>query len=137
MEPQKPANLDDPTSLVNPMEHGRKRSFRKKLKRRLKFLASALGGAFSRFTHPGRLHPPRALVKVHPASFDRMGRQFRDYFIEYAIAFEEGYIRGLHAANGLEIRQVLPGGSWSPERTFFTAQDIVIARKAAPGTGEG
>jgi len=283
------------------MDHRHKRPFRKRLKRRLKQAGSALGEMLNRFAHSRRLRPPRSLVKVHPASFDRMGRQFRDYFIEYAhlqpdqrvldvgcsagrmaiplteylnpeggywgfdirpeaiewcqkhisarhpqfhflhadiynqqynprggvkakdyrfpfedatfdlvflvtvfshllpadmenylresarvlkpggtclasyflydpqagarlqterprlvfqhagenyqcanpenpeaaIAFEEDYIQGLHTANGLEIRQVLRGGTWSEDRNFFTAQDIVIARKAAPGTGEG
>jgi len=48
---------------------------------------------------------------------------------ESAVAYDEGFISGLFAKNGLEIKYPVHYGSWCGRRDFLSCQDIIVASK--------
>jgi SAM-dependent methyltransferase len=54
---------------------------------------------------------------------------------EAAVAYDESFIRELHARNGLEIAEPLLYGCWCCREEYTSYQDIVIARKGLDGRG--
>ena len=48
---------------------------------------------------------------------------------EYAVAYEDQYVRRVYLENGLRILEPVRYGGWTARRDCLTLQDVIIAEK--------